>query len=125
MAQKKPGSSSKTTVRRITADDSQPKKQTKTTTKKVATKAKKSSKVEASVSKKKVVKPEVKAKKDDSAKSMGYFKGAWHELKQVRWPTRANTWSMTLAVILFTTIFVVLILLLDAGFKWLFEQILK
>lgn len=125
MAQKKPGSSNKTTVRRIKADGSQPKKSTKPTVKKVTTKAKKSSKVEDSASKNKAVKSEVKTKKGDSTSSMGYFKGAWHELKQVRWPTRANTWSMTLAVILFTAIFVALILLLDAGFKWLFEQILK
>jgi preprotein translocase SecE subunit len=53
-----------------------------------------------------------------------YFKGAWVELRQVRWPTRGATWSLTGAVLLFTAFFVVLILLLDAGFKLLFEQIL-
>lgn len=54
-----------------------------------------------------------------------YFKGAWVELKQVRWPSRAATWQLTLAVILFTAIFAILILLLDAGFNQLFEQILR
>jgi preprotein translocase SecE subunit len=53
-----------------------------------------------------------------------YFKGAWVELRQVRWPTRGATWSLTGAVLLFTAFFVVMILLLDAGFKYLFEQIL-
>jgi preprotein translocase SecE subunit len=53
-----------------------------------------------------------------------YFKGAWFELRQVRWPTRSATWSLTGAVLIFTAFFVVLILLLDAGFKYLFEQIL-
>ena len=53
-----------------------------------------------------------------------YFKGAWVELRQVRWPTRGATWSLTGAVLLFTAFFVVLVLLLDAGFKYLFEQIL-
>lgn len=53
-----------------------------------------------------------------------YFKGAWVELRQVRWPTRGATWSLTGAVLLFTGFFVVLVLLLDAGFKYLFEQIL-
>lgn len=53
-----------------------------------------------------------------------YFKGAWVELRQVRWPTRKATWSLTGAVLLFTTFFAVLILLLDAGFKYLFEQLL-
>ena len=53
-----------------------------------------------------------------------YFKGAWVELRQVHWPTRRATWSLTGAVLLFTAFFIVLILLLDAGFKYLFEQIL-
>jgi preprotein translocase SecE subunit len=53
-----------------------------------------------------------------------YFKGSWVELRQVRWPTRQATWSLTAAVLLFTAFFVVLILLLDAGFKYLFELIL-
>lgn len=54
----------------------------------------------------------------------GYFKGAWVELRQVRWPNRQATWSLTVAVLLFTAFFAVLILLLDAGFKYLFELIL-
>lgn len=55
----------------------------------------------------------------------GYFKGAWFELRQVRWPNRKATWSLTGAVLLFTGFFVVLILLLDVLFKFIFEQILK
>ncbi|MDN5275811.1 MAG: secE [Candidatus Saccharibacteria bacterium] len=55
----------------------------------------------------------------------GYFKGAWEELRQVRWPTRRATWSLTGAVLAFTAFFVILILLLDAGFKLLFDLILK
>jgi preprotein translocase SecE subunit len=54
-----------------------------------------------------------------------YFKGAWIELKQVRWPTRKATWGLTLAVILFSIFFVVLILLLDAFFKFIFELMIK
>lgn len=53
-----------------------------------------------------------------------YFKGAWVELRQVRWPTRKATWGLTLAVILFSVFFVVLILLLDAFFKYIFELII-
>ena len=53
-----------------------------------------------------------------------YFKGAWYELKQVRWPNRKATWGLTLAVIAFTAFFVVLILLLDALFKYVFQLIL-
>lgn len=54
----------------------------------------------------------------------GYFKGAWVELRQVRWPNRQATWSLTGAVLIYTAFFVVLILLLDAGFNYLFELIL-
>jgi len=54
----------------------------------------------------------------------GYFKGSWQELREVRWPTRKATWGLTGAVIGFTTFFIVLILLLDAGFKYVFELIL-
>lgn len=87
-------------------------------------------------------KPAVKAKKQsvrkktdgsaDSKRSFGvlgkisgYFKGAWFELRQVHWPTRRATWGLTGAVLIFSAFFVVLITLLDAGFKFVFEQILK
>lgn len=55
----------------------------------------------------------------------GYFKGAWIELRLVRWPTRRATWGLTFAVLLFSAFFVVIILLLDILFKFLFELILK
>lgn len=54
----------------------------------------------------------------------GYFKGAWVELRLVRWPTRRATWELTGAVLIFSAFFVVLILLLDLLFKYLFELIL-
>lgn len=53
-----------------------------------------------------------------------YFKGAWYELKQVRWPTRRATWGLTGAVVAFTAIIAAIILLLDALFKYLFELML-
>ena len=58
-------------------------------------------------------------------KALGaYFKGAWYELKQVRWPNRRATWGLTLAVLAYTAFFVIVILLLDALFKYLFELML-
>lgn len=54
----------------------------------------------------------------------GYFKGAWEELRQVRWPNRRATWSLTAAMLIFTAFFVVIILLLDALFKYIFQLIL-
>ena len=54
-----------------------------------------------------------------------YLKGAWHELRQVRWPNRKATWKMVLAVLVYTAIFVLFISLLDLFFSWLFNLILN
>ena len=54
----------------------------------------------------------------------GYFAGSWRELRQVSWPTRKATWGMTLAVLLFTLVLAVIILLLDVGFEQLFKRII-
>lgn len=53
-----------------------------------------------------------------------YLKGSWYELRQVRWPDRRATWGMTGALIVFTLFFVIVILLLDAGFSYLFKLIM-
>lgn len=53
-----------------------------------------------------------------------YFAGAWYELNQVRWPDRKATWSLTVAVLLFTAFFSVIILALDYVFQYLFKEIL-
>ena len=95
--------------------------------------SKKSAKTEK-VAEKAVVAAEKPAKTKKSGKGVrgagafrgigGYFKGAWVELRQVRWPNRRATWSLTGAVLLYSAFFVVLVLLLDAAFKYLFELIL-
>ena len=54
----------------------------------------------------------------------GYFKGSWVELRQVRWPDRKATWSLTLAVILFSLFFALVIVGLDAVFSYLFKEVL-
>lgn len=55
---------------------------------------------------------------------LGYVKGAWYELRQVRWPDRRSTWGMTGALIAFTLFFLVVIILLDVGFQKLFNLII-
>lgn len=55
----------------------------------------------------------------------GYFKGSWQELRQVRWPNRKATWGLTAAVIIFTALFVALIVFLDWMFSTLFKLIIK
>lgn len=54
----------------------------------------------------------------------GYFKGAWLELRQVRWPSRKQTWSLTLAVLLFSVLFGAMIFLIDALFVWIFNKVI-
>ncbi len=73
----------------------------------------------------KVKKTRVAKRKNPLMMLGGYFKGAWFELREVRWPNRKATWSLTLAVLAFVTFFTLLITLLDALYKYLFELILK
>lgn len=97
------------TVTRITATDTKPKKEAKKA---------KSTAVPTTGNSSGQPKP---GRKNPLSAVGGYFKGAWYELRQVRWPNRRATWSLTMAVLLFTAVFTVLILLLDALFKYLFE----
>lgn len=54
-----------------------------------------------------------------------YLRDAWRELRQVRWPSRKDTWKMVLAVLVYTALFIVIITLLDLFFSWLFSLIIK
>ncbi len=54
-----------------------------------------------------------------------YLRDSWHEIRQVRWPNRKTTWKMVLAVIIYTAIFLVGILLLDLFFQFIFSLIIK
>lgn len=106
----------KTKVTKITASDSE----------KSAAPAKKPVKAKSSkAAATKTNAPKTKRSFGILGKFGGYFKGAWVELRQVHWPTRQATWGLTGAVLLFSAFFVVFITLLDAGFKYLFEQILR
>lgn len=53
-----------------------------------------------------------------------YFKGSWRELTLVRWPDRKSTWKMTGALVMFTLVFAVLILLLDYVFQYVFKLLI-
>jgi preprotein translocase SecE subunit len=135
VAQKKQASASSkketTKVTRITAsDDATPKKKTNTAApKKRVAVSKDTQKVTTST---KLAKSTSGATKKSDEKdqrpplvSLGeYFAGAWNELRQVRWPNRRTTWALTFAVLIFTAFFVVVIILLDYGFQWLFQRIL-
>ena len=57
-------------------------------------------------------------------RTIEYFKGAWYELRQVRWPNRRQTWELTLAVILFSILLGATIFGLDTLFTWLFTKVI-
>lgn len=137
MAQKKKASTAKSAasnVTRVRADDSAaaPKAKTVRKTREVKAKSVKAPAVTAIKADTAAQTPKKRRLRGIKASSAlkpvkatgGYFKGAWTELKQVRWPTRAATWSMTGAVLLYTAFFVVLVLVLDAIFKYVFELVL-
>lgn len=68
------------------------------------------------------IREKVSGRKVRPLKAIGeYFRGAWYELRQVRWPDRSSTWQMTGALLAFTGFIATVILLLDALFKYLFE----
>jgi preprotein translocase subunit SecE len=104
-------------VTRITATDDAPKKAK-------PAKVAKAKAVTPRKTKTTVVSTEETTSKNIFVRIGGYFKGAWFELRQVRWPNRKATWALTLAVILFSLFFVLLIVLLDTLFKYLFELII-
>lgn len=54
-----------------------------------------------------------------------YVHESWLELRQVRWPSRGAAWKMVLAVVIYTGLFVGFIMILDALFTLLFNNILS
>ena len=50
-----------------------------------------------------------------------YFRNSWKELKLVTWPTGREAWRLTLAVIIFSIIFGVMI----AGVDWVLDKVFK
>lgn len=83
--------------------------------------AKKTTEKPAKSADKKVASKTQKVKKSRD----NYFIGAWRELKQVRWPDRKATWSLTFAVIVYSIFFFILVIVLDAIFKYLFDLLVK
>ena len=123
MAEKKkanaPASSSQTTVTRIKAADAKPAAINKAPKEKIATKPETKTEKKA-----KIKKPSAKGIARPFVAIGGYFKGAGVELKQVRWPNRRATWSLTATVLLYSAFFVVRVLLRDGGFTLLIDAIL-
>ena len=119
-----------TKITRIKAKDDGPKtqkeEQPEKVTRKVSVKAKngesKKAVAEKKAKAKEVEKAEKKAAKKE--KKVGYFRGAFQEIRQVRWPNRKETWKMTLSVIIYVVILAAAIMLLDALLQFIFNQLL-
>lgn len=116
---------SETKITRIKASDSDNNKKNNFKDKLSNLKAK----IKKAKSKKNITNPEKPNFKGNvyqkEIKKVGYFRGALNELSQVHWPTRKETWALTLAVILFSVGFMILMILVDIGFKELFNIIMK
>lgn len=115
-APSKATSSESTNVTRITASD-----KGSTKSKKSAAKAQKSETKSRVASERISTAPSKRSRKNPLSAIRDYFSGAWYELRQVRWPDRPTTWAMTGALLGFTVFFVIVILLLDALFQYLFN----
>ncbi|HRC28156.1 MAG TPA: preprotein translocase subunit SecE [Candidatus Saccharimonas sp.] len=103
-------------ITRISASDTSSSSRKTKKTPKATPKATRNSKQEPATAGRRVVNP--------FRPVVRYVKGAWYELRQVRWPDRRSTWGMTGALIAFTVFFLVVIILLDAGFQQLFKLII-
>ncbi len=54
-----------------------------------------------------------------------YIRDSFREVRQVRWPDRKSTWKMTLSVVVYVMLIAATIMLLDAFFTFIFNQLLK
>lgn len=122
-------SSNKTVVRRVKASDSNEPLQGKVASKQVA--KKESAKKITAVSKNN---KQTRTDEASSKKSFmlfrpfiaigHYFRDSWRELKQVQWPNRRATWALTLAVILFSLFFILMIMLFDWIFNFIMQEVI-
>lgn len=115
--------------------DEEPVKEAKTV--KVSAKAKNSTKVEKTTKAKKPAKTTKTIEKTEKETKKPfilirplvyfgrYLRDSWAEIRQVRWPSRKTTWKLFLAILVYTLIFVVVIMLLDALFSWLFNTVIS
>ena len=53
-----------------------------------------------------------------------YVRNSFREVRQVRWPDRKATWKMTLSVVVYVLLIAAVIMLLDALFTFIFNQLL-
>jgi preprotein translocase SecE subunit len=52
-----------------------------------------------------------------------YFVNSWRELRKVHWPTRLETWRLTLAVFIFAIVFGALVAGVDKALDEIFKKV--
>lgn len=52
-----------------------------------------------------------------------YFRNSYKELRQVSWPGRRETWKLTFAVLIFATVFGLMIFVVDLGMDKIIKRI--
>jgi preprotein translocase SecE subunit len=52
-----------------------------------------------------------------------YFRNSFREIRQVKWPSRRETWKLTFAVLIFATVFGFLIAITDLGLDKVIRRI--
>jgi len=53
-----------------------------------------------------------------------YIKGSWEEIRQVSWPNRKATWKLVGAIFIYAAFFIILVMILDALFNFIFSNII-
>jgi preprotein translocase subunit SecE len=53
-----------------------------------------------------------------------YFVNSWRELRQVVWPSRKETWRLTLAVFVFALVFGGMVAIVDRGLDQVFKEVI-
>lgn len=53
-----------------------------------------------------------------------YFINSWHEVRKVVWPSRKETWRLTLAVFIFATVFGALVAVVDKALDTIFKNVI-
>ena len=52
------------------------------------------------------------------------IRDSWREIRQVRWPNRKATWKLVGAIFIYSAFFIILVMLLDALFNFIFSKII-
>jgi len=53
-----------------------------------------------------------------------YVHDSWLEIRQVKWPNRKATWGLVGSIFIYSAFFIILVMLLDALFNFIFSKVI-